>query len=341
MALENYQYDAIIRGYNRRQYHHKHLLDARKAEAYRALPALQQLDEQEADASYTCAKRLFAGKADADARLKEELAAISARRRQLLKAGGFAEDWLELTYDCPLCHDTGFTPDGEKCICFQKAAIALLYEQSNHQAQYEKENFSAFSLDWYADDLIEPITQKSARALAENALAVARRYTAAFTGTAFDSNAPLADSTMSDAKDNLLIYGPTGVGKTFLANCIAKELIETMHSVVHLDAIALFDKLAARQFRQEEDATVDSLFACDLLIIDDLGTELVNSFIINSLGQCIDTRLKNGKGTIITTNLELGDLKARYLDRTFSRLISGYTLVRMAGSDIRLLKQRQ
>lgn len=341
MALENYQYDAIIRGYNRRQYHHKHLLDARKAEAYRALPALKQLDEEEADASYTCATRLFAGEKDADSRLKEVLAAISDKRRRLLTEGGFAEDWLELTYDCPLCHDTGFTPNGEKCICFQKAAIALLYEQSNHQAQYQKENFSVFSLDWYADDLIEPITKKSARALAENALAAAKQYTAAFTGTAFGSNAPLSDSTMSDVKDNLLIYGPTGVGKTFLANCIAKELIETMHSVVHLDAIALFDKLAARQFRQEEDATVDSIFACDLLIIDDLGTELVNSFIVNSLGQCIDTRLKSGKGTIITTNLELGDLKARYLDRTFSRLISGFTLVRMAGSDIRLLKQRQ
>lgn len=341
MALENYQYDAIIRGYNRRQYHHKHLLDQRKAEAYRALPALKQLDEQEADASYTCTRRLLAGEKDADVRLKEELAAIGAKRQQLLKAGGFAGDWLEMTYDCPLCHDTGITPEGEKCVCFQKAAIALLYEQSNHQTQYEKENFSTFSLDWYDDDLIEAVTNMSARALAENALAVAGRYVKRYTEKPSGACVSASDGTLPDVKDNLLIYGPTGVGKTFLANCIAKELIETMHSVVHLDAISLFDKLAARQFRQEDDATVDSLFACDLLIIDDLGTELVNSFIVNSLGQCVDTRLKNGKGTIITTNLELGDLKARYLDRTFSRLISGYTLVRMAGSDIRLLKQRQ
>ncbi len=326
MALRNYQFDSIMRDYNRKQLYHKHILDEHIRLAYEKLPMLQQLDEREADASVECAIKLFAGDEAAGEHLEAELATIQKQRQELLAKGGFPADYLTLTYSCPLCKDTGFTEGQKKCICFYKAATELLYNESNHREQYKKENFDTFSLDYYSNDTIDKKTGASSLVLAQNALNTAKTYVENF----------------SKAPGSLLIYGPTGIGKTFLSNCIAKELIEDIYSVVHLSATSLFERLADHQFHQEEDeALYDTIYDCDLLIIDDLGTEVGNSFVINSLCQCIDTRLKEKKGTIITTNLELADLQAQYLDRTFSRLISGYTFLRMSGDDIRFQKKKQ
>lgn len=325
MALKNFQFDEIMREYNRRQYRHRHILDQHVQNARQKLPALAQLDSEEADAAVECAAQMIAGDDDASRRLSETLADIADRRKALLRAGGFPEDYLTPTYDCPLCKDTGFDEQGQKCACFLKAATELLYRESNRREQYEAENFDTFSLDYYDRESIDK-TGESAYTLAKAALQTAKNYVENF----------------SESPGNLLIYGPTGVGKTFLSNCIARELIESIHSVVHVSAIEFFDLLAAHQFRQEDeadDALYDSMIQCDLLIIDDLGTEIANSFVINSFCQCIDNRLKKRQGTIITTNLELANLQAQYLDRTFSRLISGYTFLRMTGSDIRFQKK--
>lgn len=325
MSLKNHQYDAIMRQYNRKQLYHKHLLDEHIRLAYAKLPQLSQLDAQEADASYACAEKLIAGDDSAGKQLETTLAQIQQTRTDLLLRGGFPEDYLTLTYSCPLCKDTGFVSEREKCVCFYKAATELLYNESNHREQYEKENFDTFSLEYYNEETVDANTGASSLTLAQNALHTARAYVDSFSRT----------------PGNLLIYGPTGVGKTFLSNCIAKELIEDIYSVVHLSASALFERLADHQFHQEEDeALYDTIYDCDLLIIDDLGTEVSNSFVINSFCQCVDTRLKDKKGTIITTNLELADLQSQYLDRTFSRLISGYTFLRMAGDDIRFQKKK-
>ncbi len=325
MALKNFQFDSIMRDYNRRQMAHKHLLDEHIQHAYQILPQLQELDAEEADASVEYAARMISGDTKAPKQLEQLLSSIDEQRRQLLASAGLPSDYLTLTYDCPLCKDTGFDEQGRKCSCFFKAAADLLYRESNLQEQYAAENFDTFSLDYYNKEEPEPKSGLTPYQLAQKALLTAKEYADEF----------------SRSPGNLLIYGPTGVGKTFLSNCIAKELIESIHSVVHLSAIDFFEQLAAHQFRQEEEELVyDSISQCDLLIIDDLGTEIGNSFVVSSLCQVIDQRLKNKQGTIITTNLELSDLKDRYLDRTFSRMISGYTFLRLAGSDIRFLKVR-
>ncbi len=326
MALKNFQFDAIMRDYHRRQLHHKHILDEHIRIAHEKLPELGQLDDQEAEAAADYGARMIGGDETASARLEQILKDIDCRRKELLEQGGFPEGYLTLTYDCPVCKDTGFDEQGRKCACFLKAATDLLYRESNRRAQYEAENFDTFRLDYYDKETVDPKSGTTPYALAENALRAAKQFVADF----------------SQEPGSLVIYGPTGVGKTFLSNCIAKELIESIHSVVHLSAIDFFDRLAAHQFRQEEDedAIYGSIMQCDLLIIDDLGTEISNSFVINSFCQCIDTRLKNRQGTIITTNLELANLQAQYLDRTFSRLISGFQFLRMTGSDIRFQKKQ-
>ncbi len=325
MALKNYQYEEIMRGYNRRQLHNKHVLDERYREVSDRIPEFSALARQEADISLECATRLIGGDQNASGELSKKLAVIEQQRASLLAQCGFPADYLEMPYECPYCKDTGFLPDGQKCTCFKKAAIELLYDQSNRREYYEKENFDTFCLDYYSKETTDSLTGKSAYVLASEAREKAGRFVASF----------------PTRPGNLLIYGPTGVGKTFLSNCIAKELIEQLYSVIHLDAISFFERLAAHRFHQEDDdAFFESIFDCDLLIIDDLGTEVLNSFVISSLGQCIDSRLSNKQATIITTNLELADLKEQYLDRTFSRLISGYTFLRMTGNDIRFQQKK-
>ena len=124
------------------------------------------------------------------------------------------------------------------------------------------------------------------------------------------------------ARTNLFLYGSTGVGKTFLSHCIASELLKTAHCVLYFSAFDLFDRLAQTAFsrKSETDPGDDFILDCDLLIIDDLGTELTNSFVSSQLFLCINERISRRKSTIISTNLKLEDFSATYSERTFSRI---------------------
>ena len=147
--------------------------------------------------------------------------------------------------------------------------------------------------------------------------------------------------TFGEEFRNLLLYGDTGVGKTFLSHCIAKELLEHSFSVIYFTAAQLFDIFARSTFRREEEAGVDCqhIYSCDLLIIDDLGTEMSNSFTNSQLFICLNERILRKKPTLISTNLSLEDLKNIYSERIFSRITSSYTVLRLTGDDIRIQKK--
>ena len=141
---------------------------------------------------------------------------------------------------------------------------------------------------------------------------------------------------------NLLLYGDTGVGKTFLSHCIAKELIDASYSVIYFSAVQLFEHFAENTFggkREEHSDGLAPIYECDLLIIDDLGTELTNAFTASQLFACINERILRRKATIISTNLALDDIKSIYSERIFSRLSSSYTMLRLTGDDIRIQKK--
>ncbi len=144
--------------------------------------------------------------------------------------------------------------------------------------------------------------------------------------------------------DNLLFYGRAGTGKTFLINCIAKELIEKSYSVIYLSAVQLFDLLADYSFKRSNTTiyrqiSFDELLRCDLLIIDDLGTEMSNSFTESSLFDCLNERLIHQKSTIISTNFSLQELQQKYEERIFSRTAGNYTPLKIFGDDIRIKKK--
>ena len=325
MALTNSQYDQMMRTYEQRQLDNEYQLRKRFEKAYSLIPELRITDQSIASLSLEKARQLLAGDDQALHTLKEELNALIQRKKQLLENHGFSPNYLELHYNCPDCRDTGYIGD-RKCRCFKKAEVELLYEQSNLNEILENENFSTFSLDYYSRSHIDPLTGRSALESVQTALKVCQRFT----------------DTFSREFQNILLYGDTGVGKTFLSHCIAKELIDTAFSVVYFTAAQLFDVFAENTFgkRQEQASDIqEHVYDCDLLIIDDLGTELPNSFTVSQLFLCLNERILRQKATIISTNLTLEDIKSIYSERTFSRISSNYTILRLTGDDIRIQKK--
>ncbi len=324
MILTNSQYDAIMRTYEQKQLHNHKELEKRYANAYEKLPALKELHETISSLSVGQARKLLEGDETALADLKVQIKELSEEANALLVASGFPSDYLEPYYDCPDCKDTGYIAN-EKCHCFQRFIIDMLYEQSNLKHLLQKENFDTFSFSYYSPNYIDPETGHSSLATIKDAYEEARRFVDTF-GKEFR---------------NLFFYGDPGVGKTFLSNSIAKELIDRSNSVIYLSSFQLFDTLAKGKFDKDEQAAKINkhLLNCDLLIIDDLGTELVNSLTVSQLFLCLNERLLNRKPTIISTNLSLDALVDIYSERIFSRITSNYTMLKITGDDIRIKKK--
>lgn len=316
-----------MRAYDQRQSINARLQQEHIEEVYERLPEIRDIEQSISSLSVSKARRLLEGEDKALTELKKELATLSARKAQLLKAHGFAPDYMEPVYTCPDCKDTGFI-NQKKCHCFIQASIDLLYSQSNLTDILAEENFHTFRMDYYSDEVTDPVTGLTSLQAITRAVEESKDFIRKF----------------SYEYQNLLFYGSTGIGKTFLTHCIAKELLEASHSVLYFSAVHLFEELARSTFSKTGD-TVDSIheniYSCDLLIIDDLGTEVVNTFVSSQLFTCMETRDSLKKPTIISTNLSLQAIRDVYSERIFSRLSSGYKIMKLFGSDIRLQKKSQ
>ena len=324
MSLRNSQYDALMRYYQKLQLRNKHDQDERIQKAYREIPRLAQIDRDIAAVSLKKARLLLGESEEQDFDLANQIQLLSKERRHLLLSHGYPEDYLKMQYTCPICQDTGYVGN-EKCICFRKAISDQLYTQSNIRELLEKASFDSFSLDFYPADMINESTGLSARRMAESARNRAKDFVRNF----------------DHSFENLFFYGDTGVGKTFLSYCIAKELLDTTHSVIYYSAFDLFDAFARKTFSNSEESQEenDYILDCDLLIIDDLGTELTNSFVASQFFLCINERILRKKSTIISTNLTLGSFMETYSERVFSRVSSNYTMIKLIGRDIRIQKK--
>lgn len=326
MALSNSQYDAIMREYGRQQIENHHKLEERRKEIYARLPVVRQLEAEIAERSVACAKKLLEGDKSVLDRLKEDLRDLREQKALIIRAAGYPDDYLELHYRCPDCRDTGLI-DGRKCHCFLQAQMKLLHAQSNLEDVLERENFKALSYEYYDDTEILPQLGITNAAYMRRVVAGCREFVRDF-----------------DKKhDNLLFTGSTGVGKTFLTNCIARELMDDFHSVIYLTASDLFDVFSRNKFDYDNAEDMKDMYRfildCDLLLIDDLGTELNNSFTSSQLFYCINERMNMSRSTIISTNLTLARLRDSYTDRVTSRIMSGYRIIPLYGGDIRLLKK--
>ena len=322
MALTNEQYDSLMRQYNHKQMRNHQIVAFRTKELYSAVPTLASLDEEVTKVSISSISSMFSGKdmEEASASSKAVLDELHDKRIRLITSAGFPADYLEPPYDCPDCKDTGYIA-GARCHCFKQAAINLVYSQSNISTILSKENFDNYNLKLYSDDVFEDGINKSAKACAQTALDEAQKFVQNF------------------KKDggNMLLAGHVGTGKTFLSNCIAKALLDEGFSVIYFTAFELFDIFEKQTFNRNIDVSDihDHIFDCDLLIIDDLGTEMSTSFTNSRLFQCLNERMLRGKSTIISTNLSLNELRDVYGERTSSRILANYTCIRLIGTDLR------
>lgn len=326
MPLNNSQYDEIIREYNAKQIRNQHQVKARIEEVYGKDSRLKEIDNAISSCSLEHARKLLSGDDLALDALHRQIADYQKQRLAILKELGYGIEYLAPTYDCPDCKDTGFI-DGKRCHCFKQRAIDLVYTQSNIRTILKDENFHTFSYEYYSEIEINPSTGLTSLETMQNAVKDCHKFIEQF------------DTVFS----NLFFYGDTGVGKTFLSNCIAKELLDTGHSVIYFTAFQLFDIFKKNTFYKATDEDIiaahQNVFDCDLLIIDDLGTEMPNSFTTSQLFLCLNERILRKKSTIISTNLTLGQVAEVYSERTFSRISSNYVMLKLFGDDIRIQKK--
>lgn len=326
MALSNSQYDAIMRAYGQQQFKNRHEQEERISEVYKKIPVMKELDDSISTRAVACARRLLDGDKEALKELRSEIADLREQKSVLLKAAGFGTNCMELWYRCVDCQDTGYAK-GTKCHCFRQAEMKYLYAQSNIEEIVAVENFNTFSYDYFDDTRVIPVLNRTVKQYMGQVVETCRKFVKGFAGE----------------HGNLLFTGPTGVGKTFLTNCIAKELIDQYYSVIYLSANDLFEVFSKNRFDYQDEDDMKGMYQyildCDLLIIDDLGTELNNSFTSSELFYCINERLNSSKSTIISTNHPMNELRDRYTERVTSRLISRYTVIPLYGDDIRIRKK--
>lgn len=327
MALSNSQYNAVMREYEQQQIQNRHDRERRVAEVYRRIPQIEELDGTIGTRAAASARRALDGDTSARTRLKEELADLRRQKEALLAAAGFPKDYMEMHYRCADCQDTGYA-GGRRCHCFERARIQILYAQSNIQDVLKRENFAAFSFAYYDDETTVPGLGMTELAYMKLVWKRCREFADGF----------------PEKGSNILFTGSTGVGKTFLTNCIARELIDRYVSVIYLSSHDLFEIFSRYKFSRDAQEDVEETYRhileCDMLIIDDLGTEVNNTFVSSQLFYCINERINRKKGTIISTNLSMDMLRDTYSDRVTSRIMSHYTTIPLYGGDIRMKKRQ-
>lgn len=328
--------------YDRRRKRAYDELSKRKTNLYAKYPRLSEIDDQISQAGLRYGKMLLTGSLSGDSAvqtLNELIDGLKAEKAGLLEKHGYPPDYLNPDFTCSKCSDTGIItsatggPD-TTCVCYRQQLIDFIYDCSN-LTLVDTGGFRSFCADYYADVADEGRygIKKSPRSqileIKENCM-------------------DFIDHFANSQSKSLLFSGPTGVGKTFLANCIAIELMNLGYSVLYQTAPALFNTIYEYRYKCGRDDIYEnsvyrSILDTDLLIIDDLGTESPSATRYAELLNIIDTRCANDKRkpckTIISTNIDMKRLSEYYDERVISRIIGSFDIFRFAGDDIRRLKK--
>ena len=320
MALLNTQYDRLMRHYDEVRERNRHIAEDRLAEIRAAIPGFSALESTITHLYAEIGRCRIRGTSLPPA-LERDLADCRARRTALLTEHGYPADYLEPIYDCPDCRDTGYA-DGVKCHCFRRLEASLLRSRFTGEENLGEDTFAHFKIECYSDTIEQGQKGPSPREVAREAY----------------RTAILCAERIGSRQNDLLIYGHTGVGKTFLSRCIINKAREDGHTALYFSAADIFDLMADAAFNRSPDsgAYADMVRHCDLLVIDDLGTERRNNLVESELFRLINNRQLEGLTTVISTNLGPAEIAAAYSERVFSRIISHCRIIRLIGDDIRI-----
>ena len=298
---------------------------------YRRVPEIEQIDKTLRVQMIDLARLAFSRTADKNekiASLKEDNLSLQMRRAELLTENGFPSAWLDEIYSCPICHDSGHADSG-LCSCLRRLYQQELSKELTTLLHDRDESFSSFDLTLYPSEYSDYF-QCIPREYMGRVFSFCRDY----------------GSRFPDVKDDLLFQGGSGLGKSYLAACIAREVLQRGYSVFFETSVSVFSFFEKQKFsRSQEEAEISAekvsqMLTCDLLIVDDLGTEVTTPVVQSGLYTLVNSRLSTRKRTILCTTLYPDEISIRYGSSVCSRLDGYYKTIRFAGTDIRQLQKR-
>ena len=330
--LSNPTLKALLKEYEQKRIKKEMELETKLNQFYQNTPSLSNLNDQINRLSIELSKSILLNKSDKK-QIISQLETLKREKISLLKKLNITDSFFTPDYSCKLCNDTGYLVDNNNimCSCLKQKLLDAEYNKSNISS-LEYENFHHFDLDLFSDiaDQNKYDSTISPKENMEKIKELALNFIQNF-------NEP--------QEKNLLFTGNTGLGKTFLTNCIANELLKIGKTVLYQTAPVMLDSIIDYRFGKKDSFPYDSLLNVDLLIIDDLGTESLNNMKFSELFNILNTRLLNQNHhitkTIISTNLSLNNLFKTYDERIFSRLVGYYNICRFFGEDLRYKKQNK
>ncbi|WBW99686.1 ATP-binding protein [Oceanirhabdus sp. W0125-5] len=316
--IKGYQ-EKVLNLYEKKRKANIDRLKQRKSEVYAKVPRIKALDSMITKSFIDLSTSPFKNIPNIDTYiqdLKSKITDLRVEKSELLVQHGYPMDYLNEIYECTKCGDTGFIGP-KRCECFNKNLVQLYYVTSELKDILVANNFSTFRLDYFENHRFK--NMDSPRKNIERILAKSKEY--------------IRDFPFSD--ENLFFYGSPGTGKTFLTNCIAKELLDNGYLVIYKTSEELIESLKEIKFNKDK-ILEDALINCDVLIIDDLGTEADTDFTRSELYNLLNKKILNNKKMIISTNFSLEELMNRYSERITSRLFGHFSIHKFYGEDLRI-----
>ena len=320
--IKKYQAE-VLQMYESIRTKEENLLKARRAEIEKKVPEIINIEQSIAALGIKLSMEALKGSDNIDSvinSLREKVTDLRIKKSELLVSHGYPMDYLELHHQCSKCMDTGFI-GSEKCSCFKNKLIEIYNNNSDLKKILKDKSFANFNFELFSNTK-KSTEPKSPRKNIEDIANICWNFIEHF----------------NDSEENLLFFGGPGTGKTFLSNCIAKELMDRGIFVVYRTSEELIADL--RTIRFENDTELEELLLkCDLLIIDDLGSEQISEFSKTELFNLINRKLLKSNRMLISTNCGLDALSAMYSERIASRLLGEFKLCKFYGEDLRISKK--
>ena len=321
MAQQNPAYTRIREEYATKYLVAREAADLRRAEVHLAIPEVAEIDKALSHTGLSLMKSSMDGE-NVEALIASVRASNEELRRvraELLVDHGYPADYTEVKYECTLCGDSGFV-DTKMCTCMKKKLIEAGFDASGMGNLLREQSFENFDLTYYQND------PAAARRM-EQILALMKKY---------------AENFEAGKSGNLVLFGGTGLGKTHLSSAVARGVIERGCDVFYVSAVSMLSDFERERFGNsaggETGYDTSRYFDCELLIIDDLGTEVHNQFTTSVLYNIINTRINKKLSTVINTNLTQDEFRKHYWDRITSRVLGEYTVLPFLGTDVRAQK---